>query len=87
MKDRIWKPLYAIWTANNGWAKSVDGIIRAFLTWERAEKFRKSHRHKYSTVRVMIPYLDSYWNNPPKKMEDVQEITNYWQYHHPKEDK
>ena len=87
MKDRIWKPLYAIWMDHLGWAKSVDGIIRTFLTYKRAETFRRSHQYKHSTVKVMIPYLDSWWNNPPKKMKDIQELTSYWRYHHPKEDK
>ena len=85
MKDRIWKPLYAIWTDNNGWAKSVDGIIRSFLTHSRAERFRRAHRYKHSVVKMMIPYLDSRWNNPPKTMKDVEELTSYWRNHHPKE--
>lgn len=79
MKDRIWKPLYAIWMDHLGWAKSVDGIARAFLTWKEAERFRKAHRYKHSIVKTMIPYLGWHCDAPaPKKMKDVEELTNYW---------
>lgn len=75
MKDRIWKPLFAIWT-DDGWYKSAirDGIV-SFLTWREAEFFRKHNRVKHSTVRALVPFL-SWADGAPKTMKDVKSMTD-----------
>ena len=85
MKDRIWKPLYAIWNnaaGNNSWVRSAGNNICTFDTIKEAEKFIKTQLSHPAVIKIFIPYLG--WPGyAPKKMGEVQEITNYWQYHHP----
>ena len=77
--DEMWKPVYFVWMDDKGWERyyyNTDSI-RVFETVKEAKKYIKYFHLKYSVIKTIVPFL-GWYDDAPKNMKEVCEITNLW---------
>jgi len=77
MKDKIWKPIYAIWNGNKDeWVQDYDGCPTIYKTRKQAEKMRKLH-FRNSVVKCFVPFL-GWSDSSPKRYVDMKFVYECW---------